>query len=1570
MTKSKLPVAGHTGLVGNLRTGKKRRISLTQRLLVAASVTAVTAALPGAFGVYGGRARAQAVPAGCTDGGNDIAENGETVTCLAPPSPIAGVSTNVDDITVNIGDGSTPTTVNNGGGSGVGMMGSGSQAVNIYNAGSSVTGSIYGVYAYGTAGVSDVTITNEGTITGTSDAIRTYVLGDGDITIDTNNTYGVAGDAVDAFASNGSISVTATGTVTGGNTGIRAANSGGVGTIDVTLGSSAVVTGQGGPGILATSSDATSNITVQGSSGYVVGATDGINLTTAGAVITVQNLNSVTGQAGDGIVLRSNGGAITVQNIDTINANGGSFDGIDAISGGGAILIDNVGSVGGVNASGIGGDGIYANSEGGTGGITISATGNIDGQSIGVKAYNDTGGSINITTSSVTSDDTAIFAEGDTGNVDVNITATGMLYSADGTVYGYNDGTGSTTISVADVVAANGDGVLGENGATTTGDLSITSSGTVQASGIGVSTSNSGSGDTIINVVNVYGDTDASTSGDGIDVTHNAVLNTVVDVTATGVVSGVKGIDVSASSNGDITVTTQGVIGTVAEGIDIINGGPLAGDITVNAQGPVVGQTRGIEVESDGVGAFSITASDVTGVTDDGIYARIESSSAGAMSITTIGTVTGAENGIYARQSGAGGLTINTVDVASTNGVGIESLNFGAGALSVTTADVTSNGSVGIFAYNSAVSAADVSVDSSAGSVNSDNYGILVRNFGSGDLSITTADVTSMTTGAGVFGGSFGGDLSIDTTAGTVTSAEDGVRGFNYLSSTGALSIAVGNVTGGDDGVLARNAGTDLTVTSTGLVTGGYQGIDALNEGTGALSITAADVTGLGDDAIDVVNSPYGTTLSVETTGIIDGVDDGIDATNFGTDLSITTAGSVTGGQSGIEAYNYGSGTTTITVGGAVTGTTELGIYTVTENGARITVASGGSVTGSMGAIHTDAASAPGDPSDDRVTLAAGGLIDGDVLLDAGADRFNDQGGSFTKVLGGDGIDTAIFNNAIHDVTGDGSNVNAIQEVEIFNFNSGITGLAGTHTDVTMSTIAAGATLNARDGASLSGLLTNNGILNIGNSPGVFTVTGDFVQGADGSLPIEIDSTGFDQLVVTGDATLGGELNVIILGGVTASSTTRTIIDAGTGITGTFDTINNGLLIANSVDIDTTNFDVNLTTTVNNASTIPGLNDNQQNTGDGLINGLSGGGISSDAIALINAVGSINDVATLGSTLDDLGPEALDMGLKSLTIAQGRFIDLVLSLTSTSSPAEPVRTASLNGGPVSYAANDGGPRAWGAIDVYAVEQNGGAEHIDFDGRTFSFAAGISGINLGGFSIGFAGGVSSFDGDSDGLRPDNVDTEMFHIAGTASANGNLFGLDGRFDTILGYAQGDNQLVMKQVDPVTNNAISQRGDADMSSIDWAARYSVLGSNGDDWYVKPYVQAGVNIYSQDAVNIGSNSVTALQIEELDNTRWHVGLGATFEHRLSDHVSLDGRAVGKQYFGDTDNVFASRFAFAPMGSPAFDIAGKEIERQVELDASLKFHHGSGFVLSVGAFGEVGDINLYGGNVRLSKHF
>jgi len=95
---------------------------------------------------------------------------------------------------------------------------------------------------------------------------------------------------------------------------------------------------------------------------------------------------------------------------------------------------------------------------------------------------------------------------------------------------------------------------------------------------------------------------------------------------------------------------------------------------------------------------------------------------------------------------------------------------------------------------------------------------------------------------------------------------------------------------------------------------------------------------------------------------------------------------------------------------------------------------------------------------------------------------------------------------------------------------------------------------------TLAANLVSSGTVSPGNSAGSITVQGDYTQSADGILEIELGGTGagteYDQLIVTGTATMAGTLNVSLINGfIPQVGDSFTILPYGTR-SGGFSTLN------------------------------------------------------------------------------------------------------------------------------------------------------------------------------------------------------------------------------------------------------------------------------------------------------------------------------------------------------------------------------------------------------------------------------
>jgi hypothetical protein len=195
---------------------------------------------------------------------------------------------------------------------------------------------------------------------------------------------------------------------------------------------------------------------------------------------------------------------------------------------------------------------------------------------------------------------------------------------------------------------------------------------------------------------------------------------------------------------------------------------------------------------------------------------------------------------------------------------------------------------------------------------------------------------------------------------------------------------------------------------------------------------------------------------------------------------------------------------------------------------------SGGTVLVDASTLFVDISGGPGSSSlevgvDGRGTLNVvnGGVARSGQLLSVGA------GGTLNITSGGivsdvEGIVSKIGNDAaVVTVDGAGSTWgNGSLSV------GGILTVSNGGTVTTFNPAAVSATGEIRGNGNVIGNVQNAGLVSPGTSPGALNIDGDYTQTADGKLLIELASaSSYDQLLVTGGATLAGTLTVKLLDG-------------------------------------------------------------------------------------------------------------------------------------------------------------------------------------------------------------------------------------------------------------------------------------------------------------------------------------------------------------------------------------------------------------------------------------------------------
>lgn len=1090
-----------------------------------------------------------------------------------------------------------------------------------------VNGGTQGIYARN-SGTGALSITAQGAVTGIAGS-GIFARNDEDATdleITATAVSGAAARVIDARNyGTGTLSITTTGAVSGGDNGIYAINYGGtdlaiqtaavtgsvsgilaysLGTGALTVTSTGAVTGSGtdygSHGIRALTQTTTTDMTI--STAAVTGGNIGIGATHNGTgALAITSNGTVTGTRDRGITA-TNTATGTSLSVSAAGASGANF-GINVQNfGSGPLTVNTTGTVSG------GQTGISAENLG-AGAVSIVSTGTVTGTGVsGIYARNRASGNgLSVSAATVSGGTEGISARND-GAGALSVTATGTVTGTNGdAILAINATTGSGITIAAASVSGSRTGIDARNNGT--GALSITTTGAVSASaGTGIFANGYGAGQGITVAA-------AAVSGfyDGIYARHNAGS---VSITTTGDIAGESrtGINVQNTyRTTDMTIVATNVSGG-RNGISAFHNG--TGAASVSATGTVTGGSFGLSVGNRNGTTTSIAAVDVTGKYN-GIFAD-HNGSAG-LTVTATGSVSATEGGGVSLRSTGASATANVATVEGST-YGLRATNYGPGAMSITaTGAVNGTSDEGIHAQNGFVRTSRGELTKSRGSsvvlggtdltistaaVSGGTDGIYALNNGTGALSITTTGTVTGTSGRGIFAGNggsvstvqdddYGDYIGIILSAPGIGSAAAATTTETITNAGTSLTVSASTVSGGTDGIYARNFGTGaLTVTATGTVTGTTgRGIYAKNANTAsALSINAAGVAGA-VAGIETLNEGTGAT-SITTTGAVTGsAGQGIFAQNGATATGLTVnAGSVSGTTNGIEAVNSGTGPLVVTASGAVRGGSGAGISTQSNAGSTVTI----NLTPTASVSATSGAAIVDGDGNATMTLGAGTLVTGSIALGAGKDTLTIAEGAslagITTLDGGAGafIDTLNLNTQFTGAINSWEIVNANTSNGNITLNGGISGAdqfnkSGTGiltitgpNALTGPTVVsggrlvvngslAGSAVTVQNGASLGGTGTtgslnalSGSIIAPGNSIGTLSVNGNLSLAAGSTLSIEVSPTSADMIAVTGTASIAGNLVIIPEAG-NFSARSYTLITAS-AVSGTFATTTYGSL--------------------------------------------------------------------------------------------------------------------------------------------------------------------------------------------------------------------------------------------------------------------------------------------------------------------------------------------------------------------------------------------------------------------------
>lgn len=781
-----------------------------------------------------------------------------------------------------------------------------------------------------------------GSVTGGGFGIRADNEGSGNLFIKTSDVQSLQADSTAIFAENFGVDLgidTTQGSVEG-HAGIEANNLGS-GSLEILTGD---VFASGADGILtATGLDSTTT-EIDTTAGVIEAAGHGIFASHSGTGLISVTTASVSSEneAGVRLFLANEGGAVLDTTTGTVQSGGSGIlaaqfgtglidiDTADVIAAQTGISVDSQTEAdidttqGSVLAGGFG-IAVGANGDGGatirtadvtsengaairvfgTAGdiLVLTEDGSLSAATEGVNVSQDGAGGVAIRSADITAD-TGILVESFGNGLLIEASSGAIDAATTGVVAGLG-GTGSLLIRTGDVTGLSEDGIVAGTGQTTNAAFINTVEGAILGRQTGIDLSHAGTGQATVTTGDVAGET-----GNGVSVLSSSA-NVKIDTSAGDVRGGINGVAAQMLNSGSIEVVTGDVESATGNGI--VAGG-FGSDVVIDSRaGTVSAGNTGIAALNSGTGSASILSADV--VTTAGTAVRLENAGTASLIDTSAGDVTGATNGIVAAHGGSEGVSVTTGHVTAQSGFGV---TVGGGA----------NGS-------------GVMIDTSAGSVTATSLGIAAVNSGTGDLDVTTGDVTSSEdTAIQLMGLASGNQLLLDTTAGTVTGMVNGIF-VEHQGSLGAV-INTGDVTGSEGAVLVSNqSADDLSITTGNLTSANGTGLVAANSNLSQdmMIDTSGGAINAGGTGITAISLSSG---SIEiTSGDITAQLDGILFQTSGGDAFITNAGAIEAGGFEIAAADASVGAITIVNNGRIVGNIALGsdIDSVTNNGTFVATA-------------------------------------------------------------------------------------------------------------------------------------------------------------------------------------------------------------------------------------------------------------------------------------------------------------------------------------------------------------------------------------------------------------------------------------------------------------------------------------------------------------------------------------------------------------------------------------------------------------------------------------------------------
>jgi uncharacterized protein with beta-barrel porin domain len=667
---------------------------------------------------------------------------------------------------------------------------------------------------------------------------------------------------------------------------------------------------------------------------------------------------------------------------------------------------------------------------------------------------------------------------------------------------------------------------------------------------------------------------------------------------------GLGGIGLVNGANG---VSGVGGTGVVGSNITVVNSGTIAGGSGGGLAIAFTGGTNTLELQA----GSSITGNVVAFSTADTL--RLGGTTNAAFDASSIGAA--------AQYRGFG-----TFEKAGTSTWTLTGVNTFSGATLVTGGTLLA-GNAGAF------SAASATTINTGGTVDLGGFAQTINTVTLAGGALNNGSLTGTVTSTGGAIGSLGGSMSLVANGGTTTV----FPGNTYTGATTINNgaILLGGVANGFSAASATTINTGGTVDLGGFaqtintvaLVGGTLSHGSL---TGAVTSTGGAIGSLGGsmslvanggDTIVFASNTYTGATTVNNGAIL--FSPGNNAFSATSAMTINSGGSVllAGTQQTINTVALAGGT--LEQGaliGAVTSTggalnSMFGSMSLTANGGTTSVTGGGYTgvtTVNNGAILLGGA-ANGFSAASATTVNTGGTVD----LGGLAQTINNM------ALAGGLLSDGALTGA---VTSTGGTIAGIGGGMHLTANGGTTTITGTNTYtgptivnggllsvngsiVSDTTVNAGGTLGGN--GTVGNTTINGGALAPGNSIGLLTVQGSLVFTAAANYMVQVSPVNADRTNVTGAATLGGATVNASFAPGTYVAKQYTILNAG-GVQGRFSSLVNTDLPSGfnaSLSYDTRDAYLNLALNFV-PQPGPGLNANQQNVGNAIVNFFnSSGGI-------------------------------------------------------------------------------------------------------------------------------------------------------------------------------------------------------------------------------------------------------------------------------------------------------------------------------------------------------------------------